>query len=72
MNITTIKRTTIGTRTNNGTGWGVEHLAQRHEYSGKVEWVLVKYLSNGVCDGSETFTTKRALVARFNEMTGEG
>lgn len=69
MPIATIKRTTIGTRTANGTGWGVEHLAQRHEYAGKVEWVLVKYLSNGVCDGSETFRTKRELLAAFDELT---
>lgn len=66
---TTFKRHTVGTRTINGTEHAVEHLCQRVVSAGPLRWVLVKYLCNGVHDSSETFTTKRALVARFNELT---
>lgn len=66
--ITTIKRATVGNRTTNGTAWAVEHLAQRVVSAGPLRWVLVKYLCNGVPDGSETFTTKRDLVAAFNAL----
>ena len=65
---TTIKRVTIGTRTVNGTEWAVEHLAQRVVSAGPLQWVLVKSLCNGVPSGSETFRTKRELMAAFEAI----
>ena len=60
---TTIKRVTVGTRTINGADFSVEHLAQRVVSAGPLQWVLVKNLCNGVPSGSETFRTKRELMA---------
>jgi hypothetical protein len=64
--ITTIKSATVGHRAICGTDWPVEHVAERHA---TFDWVLVKYLCNGIPDSFKRFRTRRELLAAFDALT---
>lgn len=57
-----IARKQIGTRKMAGTAWPVEHALDRQTTCGRVTWVVLRYLCNGIPDSAESFKTKRAAL----------
>lgn len=51
-----------GRRTILGTDWAVENFVERRQEFGKVYWLAVFGLCNGVPDRSERFATKKAAL----------
>jgi hypothetical protein len=61
----TIASYTTGTRTIAGTDWTVSDEVQRQEYSGRVEWVVVRGICNGTAASSTSYRTRREALLAF-------
>lgn len=62
----------VASRTVPGTEWPVEHTVERWQPpGGRPRWTVVKHLCQGVPQGAEDFKTRKAALARLNELTKE-
>jgi hypothetical protein len=55
----------VGHRTIAGTDWPIIDKIERQEFNGKVEWVVVRGLCNGVPRGHVVFRSKRKALIEF-------
>lgn len=66
MAIERIEERRVGTRTVAGADFPVIDLVERHEFGGRVEWVLVRGLCNGTPDSAATLATRREALEQLH------
>jgi hypothetical protein len=70
--MTTVATVRVASRVVCGTEWPIEYTVERwHTASGKPRWTVVKHLCQGIPQGTEDFTTRKAALARLTELTKE-